>query len=74
MKLLLLVLALVPLTARAAGSIAEIAVGDLLPRVQGEFLNGRTAILPETASGRVALLLLGFTYDSRFAEIGRAHV
>ena len=67
MKLLLLALAAVPLTAHAAGSIAEIAVGDLLPRLQGEFLNGRTAVLPEAASGRVALLLFGFTYDSRFA-------
>jgi hypothetical protein len=30
-------------------------------------LTGRTADLPQAASGRVALLLLGFTYDSRFA-------
>ncbi len=67
MKLLLLALAAVPLAAHAAGPIAEIAVGDVLPRLQGEFLTGRTAVLPEAASGRVALLLLGFTYDSRFA-------
>jgi len=35
--------------------------------MRGEFLTGRPAVLPEAASGRVALLLLGFTYDSRFA-------
>jgi hypothetical protein len=67
MNLLLLSLAALPFTAYAAEPIAEIAVGDLLPRLQGEFLTGRTAVLPEAASGRVALLLLGFTYDSRFA-------
>jgi hypothetical protein len=42
-------------------------VGEPLPALQGEFLNGRAAILPQAASGRVALLLLGFTYESRFA-------
>ena len=46
---------------------AEMAVGDPLPKLRGEFLTGRTADLPQAASGRVALLLLGFTYDSRFA-------
>jgi hypothetical protein len=35
--------------------------------LQGEFLTGRTAVLPQAASGRVALLILGFTYDSRFS-------
>ncbi len=33
----------------------------------GEFLSGREAVLPQAASGRVALLLFGFTYQSRFA-------
>ena len=42
-------------------------VGDLLPTLRGEFLTGRTAVLPQAAAGRVALLLLGFSYDSRFA-------
>jgi hypothetical protein len=60
-------LALLPLTAYAAASVPELAVGDRLPRLRGEFLTGRTAVLPQAASGRVALLLLGFTYDSRFA-------
>jgi hypothetical protein len=47
--------------------VAGIAAGDPLPILRGEFLTGRAAVLPQAASGRVALLLLGFTYDSRFA-------
>jgi hypothetical protein len=54
------------LIASAATPVAGIAVGDRLPPLQGEFPTGRTAILPQAASGRVALLMLGFTYDSRF--------
>jgi hypothetical protein len=46
--------------------VAELAVGDQLPPLTGEFLTGRIAVLPQAASGRVALLMLGFTYDSRF--------
>jgi hypothetical protein len=38
-----------------------------LPPLRGEFLNGKSAVLPDAAKGRVALLLLGFTYDSRLA-------
>jgi len=41
-------------------------VGDQLPLLAGEFLTGRAAVLPHAASGRAALLMLGFTYDSRF--------
>ncbi len=56
----------VALTASAAAPAVEITVGDPLPPLRGEFLSGRTAVLPQAASGRVALLMLGFTYDSRF--------
>jgi hypothetical protein len=42
-------------------------VGDPLPTLRGEFLTGHTVVLPQAAAGRVALLLLGFSYDSRFA-------
>ncbi len=45
----------------------KLAVGNALPSLHGEFLTGRPAVLPQAASGRVALLLFGFTYDSRFA-------
>lgn len=46
--------------------LAPLAVGDRFPRLEGEFLTGRQAILPDAASGKYALVLLGFTYDSRF--------
>ena len=58
---------LLPLVAFAAESLAPLALGDALPTLRGEFLTGRTAVLPQMAAGRVALLLLGFSYDSRFA-------
>jgi hypothetical protein len=51
----------------AATPVTEIAVGDQLPSLRGEFLTRRTAVLPQAASSRVALLMLGFTYDSRFS-------
>jgi hypothetical protein len=60
------------LTAWAPGSaqsksIKPLAVGDMFPRLEGEFLTGRKAILPDAASGRFALVLMGFTYQSRFS-------
>jgi len=56
----------VAFTLSAATPVAEITVGDKLPLLRGEFLSGRIAALPQAASGRVAFLMLGFTYDSRF--------
>ena len=38
-----------------------------MPALSGQFLTGRQAILPDAAKGKVTLLALGFTYDSRFA-------
>jgi hypothetical protein len=67
MMVWLLALALLPVTARAANAVSDMAIGDPLPDLRGEFLTGQTAVLPQAASGRIALLLLGFTYDSRFA-------
>ena len=55
------------LTVSAAAPVAELAVGGQLPPLRGEFRSGCTAVLPQAASGRVALLMLGFTYDSRFS-------
>ncbi len=46
---------------------AGLRIGDPLPALRGEFLSGRPAALPHDAAGRIALLLLGFTYESRFA-------
>jgi hypothetical protein len=50
-----------------AASPERLRAGDPLPRVEGSFLTGRSAALPEAASGKTALLLLGFTYASRYA-------
>jgi hypothetical protein len=51
----------------AASATSILTVGDRLPELKGEFLTGREAVLPAAASGHVALLLFGFSYDSRFA-------
>lgn len=51
----------------ASALIPAIQLGESLPPLKGEYLTGRQAQLPDAASGRVALLALGFTYDSRFA-------
>jgi len=51
----------------ASTVLQALSPGDPMPVLKGEFLTGRPAVLPEAASGRVALLALGFTYDSRFA-------
>jgi hypothetical protein len=59
-------LIMVAMSLPAAPPDAPLALGDPLPALEGEFLTGRKAILPQDASGRVALLMLGFTYDSRF--------
>ncbi len=40
--------------------------GTRCRELRGEYLTGRDAVLPQDAAGRVALLMLGFTYDSRF--------
>lgn len=40
--------------------------GNVLPSLTGEYLNGRKANLPSDAKGKVALLLFGFSYSSRF--------
>lgn len=51
----------------ALSPAGELPAGERLPTLEGEFLTGRKARLPEDCSGRVALLAFGFTYDSRFA-------
>jgi hypothetical protein len=51
----------------ASAMFQALSPGEPMPVLKGEFLTGRPAVLPDAASGRVALLALGFTYDSRFA-------
>ena len=65
---------ILPTILMASALITTLPIGAPLPPLQGEFLTGRQAQLPDAASGRVALLALGFTYNSRFpveAWIGR---
>ncbi len=65
---------LLPSILIASTLISALPIGDTLPPLRGEFLTGRQAQLPDAASGRVALLALGFTYNSRFpveAWVGR---
>jgi hypothetical protein len=63
----ILCIALVNAMASLSSGATELAAGEGLPELRGEYLSGRRAILPKDASGRVALLLFGFTYQSRFA-------
>jgi len=65
MKVTVLMLLATSVTLSAA-TAKELAAGELLPPLRGEFLTGREAVLPQAAAGRVALMLLGFTYDSRY--------
>lgn len=46
--------------------LAELPVGSRLPELKGGFLSGRKAALLETAAGRVTLVAMGFSYESRF--------
>jgi hypothetical protein len=50
-----------------AGRIQEsLRVGDPLPVLKGQFLTGRDAVLPQAAADKIALVMIGFTYNSRF--------
>lgn len=44
---------------------AVLAVGDPLPPLRGHDLTGARVELPAAAKGKVTLLVLGFTYESR---------
>ena len=54
------------LAGEQAKATAPLAVGDPFPRLEAEFLTGRKAVLPDAAAGKSALVMMGFTYDSRF--------
>ena len=58
---------MLPVVLMASSAIPVLSPGEPMPALKGEFLTGRQAVLPDAASGRVALLALGFTYNSRFA-------
>ena len=63
------ILCIALLSTKASFSLAatELAIGETFPVLGGECLSGRKAILPKDSSGHVALLLFGFTDQSRFA-------
>jgi hypothetical protein len=63
----ILCFALLGLTVVLAGGPRQLAAGDPLPELRGQFLSGEPAALPQAAAGKPALLLLGFSYDSRQA-------
>lgn len=43
----------------------SLQVGEPLPTLEGQFLTGSPAVLPNAATGRVTLIAMGFTYASR---------
>jgi hypothetical protein len=53
-------------TLRAGLAQESLRVGDRLPVLKGQFLSGRDAELPRASSGKVAVVAMGFTYQSRF--------
>jgi hypothetical protein len=46
---------------------ALLAPGDPISDLKGEFLTGKTVTLPAASTGKIALVAVGFSYDSRFA-------
>jgi hypothetical protein len=54
-----------PMTLIAAQAL--LAAAEVMPKLEGEFLTGKKAVLPDDTRGRVTLVTLGFTYDSRWA-------
>jgi hypothetical protein len=63
------VLALAAVTAWAAagfGGQASLAPGQRMPPLKGDLLTGKPGVLPDQAAGKTALVILGFSYDSRF--------
>jgi hypothetical protein len=63
------VLALVAVTVWAQarpGSPALLAVGQRMPPLKGDLLSGKPGALPDLAAGQTTLVILGFSYDSRF--------
>jgi len=65
---------ILPTILMASALLPRLTTGKPLPELKGKFLTGREAQLPQAATGRVALLALGFTYNSRFpveAWVGR---
>ena len=55
------------MTTPGSAAVQEaLRVGDRLPLLKGQFLSGRDAELPAASSDSIALIAIGFTYQSRF--------
>ena len=61
------VLVLAMATLRASAAQDSMRVGERMPELKGQTLTGRTAVLPQASAGKVTLVVMGFTYKSRFA-------
>jgi len=44
---------------------AALTVGTPMPKLEGESLSGHKEVLPDAARGKVTLVAMGFTYESR---------
>lgn len=44
---------------------AALTIGTPMPQIEGESLSGHKAILPNAAKGKVTLVAMGFSYESR---------
>lgn len=44
---------------------AALTVGTPMPKIEGENLRGNKAVLPDLAKGKVTLVAMGFSYESR---------
>jgi hypothetical protein len=59
-------MSLISMILLASSVVPLLSAGQPMPPLKGEYLTGRTAQLPDAASGKVTLVALGFTYQSRF--------
>lgn len=48
-------------------NLLMLETGQPMPSLKGEFLSGKKAVLPDAGKGKVAMYLVGFSYESRFA-------
>jgi hypothetical protein len=53
------------MAAGAGPAQQPLQVGQQLPTLEGQFLTGRPATLPQASAGHVTLIAMGFTYASR---------
>lgn len=53
--------------ARAQSRPVSPLEGSPMPRLEGDYLSGGRAVLPDAARGKVTFAALGFSYGSRFA-------